>query len=61
MTLIKLMLINKVSKVKLLGEVSKSFRTKMVLRQGNDFSAIIFNLVLDMVMRTFWEDNDCTV
>lgn len=56
--LIKLTLTNTISKVKFLGEVSEPFQIKTGLRQGDGLSPILFNLVLDKVMRTFWEDND---
>ena len=56
--LIKLTLTNTISRVKFLGDVSEPFQVETGLRQGDSLSPMLFNLVLDKVMRTFWEKND---
>lgn len=47
-------LMNTTSKVKFLGEVSESFKIKTGVRQGDGLSPILFNLVLDKIIKA-WE------
>lgn len=56
--LIKLTLKDTISKVKFRGEVSDPFKIKTGVRQGDGLSPTLFNIVLDKIMRTLWENNN---
>lgn len=54
--LIEQTLTNTSSKVKFLGEISEPFEIKTGVRQGDGLSPILFNLILEKVMRTWKQE-----
>lgn len=46
------------SKIKFLGEINEPFQMETGLRQGDRLSLMLFNLILDKIMKTFWENID---
>ncbi|MXP61689.1 reverse transcriptase domain-containing protein [Pantoea sp. Taur] len=56
--LIGLTLENTTSKIKFRGVTSEPFTIDTGLRQGDGLSPLLFNVVLDKIMKDFWKEND---
>ena len=56
LNLIRETLTNTISKVKFMGELSEPFDVKTGVRQGDGLSPILFNVVLEKVIRTWEKD-----